>query len=107
MITNKIIGKIRISDFIKAALLLTLIVGVSLTGCKTVRKAAQRKTGEKQRRRRKRLGGIRTDRARSEIRIVAGYPTSCDFLLAAILRNLEPTVRDRMESPPQQPVALR
>ena len=39
MITNKIIGKIRISGFIKAALLLTLIVGGSLTGCKTVRKA--------------------------------------------------------------------
>ncbi len=40
MITNKIIGKIRISGFIKAALLLTLIVGVSLTGCKTAKKAA-------------------------------------------------------------------
>ena len=39
MITNRIIGKLGIPVFFKAALMLTLIVGVSLTGCKTVRKA--------------------------------------------------------------------
>jgi hypothetical protein len=109
-----IIGKENIARFVKAAFLPILLAGISLTGCKTVRKAEsaaqqppQVKLVKKQYRRRKRFRGIRIDRTRSKIRILVGYPTLSTFLLAAILRNVEPTVRNRMESPTQQPAALR